>query len=213
VEEHVKDTKNITPRALVPRTLVTFVAAAGFALAGCSENVQPAAPPAPPEVPSVEPPPAAQDWVRSMCQVQDPIFTAPPPVDLSDPAATRQAYSTYFADAQTAADQALDRLQSLGVPPVENGQEVFNDLRDQLTDLRADLADARSQLDQADPNDLAAVGNSVVAAGNVVGALGNKGQVLAIFETSPQLDAAAEQVPECEDLEASNQPTGSAPTS
>ena len=223
----MKDTRDVAPRALVRGTFAAFVAAAGFAFAGCAEDVEPAAPPPPPAAPPVEPtappsPPAAPaveptpmvlGWTGTLCQALDPIFGPPPEVNLTNPAAARQAYRTYLGDAQTATERALGRLQSLGAPPVEDGQQVLDNLRAQLTDLRTDLADARSRLDQADPNDVAAVGNAVVAAGNVVGSLGHMGQVLGILEANPQLDAAAEQAPACEDLAESNRPTGSAPTS
>lgn len=225
VEEHVKDTRHIAPRALVRGTLTAFIAAAGFALAGCAEDpvpaapppspappVEPTAPPPPPSPPPGEPTPMVLGWTGTLCQALDPIFSPPPQVDLTNPAAARQAYSTYLADAQTATEQALGRLQSLGAPPVENGQQVLDDLRAQVTDLRADLADARPRLDQAEQNDIAAVGNAIVAAGNVVGSLGNTAQVLGVLEVNPELDAAVEQAPACEDLAEANRPTAT-PTS
>lgn len=219
----MKDTRNIAPRAL-GGTLTAFVAAAGFALAGCADAepaapppppappVEPTAPPSPPATLPVEPTPMVLGWTGTLCQALDPIFAPPPGIDLTNPAGARQAYSTYLADARTATEQALGRLQSLGAPPVENGQQVLDDLRAQLTDLRRDLADARSRLDQSAQNDIAAVGNAIVAAGNVVGSLGNSGQVLAILEAHQQLDEAAEQAPACQDLAEANQPTAT-PTS
>lgn len=209
------------------RRLAVVVAAAGLTVAGCASNTQapsasspqpPARSPAesPPMLPA--PQPATLQWMNSTCQALRPAFDqlgTPPRPDVNDLPAMRQAYLTYLENARNAAQQAIDRLSSVGAPPVANGQQVLDQTRNQLTQLRTDLDDALAQLRQADPHDISAVGRAVGAAGNVMGALGNRVQVLASLASDPQLRAAINQTPECQNLiwtnSTTSQPTTGSP--
>jgi hypothetical protein len=151
----------------------------------------------------VEPQTATVDWARSMCQALDPAFEqlgAPPQPDLGNLAATRQAYIDYLGDARNAAQQAIDRLAAVGPPPVDNGVQVLESMRIQLVQLREDLDEAMAQLNRADPNDVGGAGLALGAAGNVLAALGNRAQVLANLVVDPQLRAAINQTPECQNV-------------
>jgi len=83
---------------------------------------------------------------------------------------------------------------------VDNGQQVLDNMRTQLTQLRQDLDDALAKLNQANPNDVAATGPALGAAGNVLAAFGNRGQVLSNLILDPQLRAAIDETPECQKL-------------
>ena len=192
--------------------LGVLVAAAGLAVAGWANNAAPA--PALPVVTSAlpaQPQPVTLDWTRSVCQSLQPAFDrfgTPPQPDLGNLAATRQAYIDYLSDVRNAAQQAIRQLSSVGAPPVDNGQQVFDTMRNQLIQLREDLDQAVAQLNRADPNDVGALGLAVGAAVNVLGALGNRAQVLDDLAIDPQLSAAANQTPECRNLTGTNAPTG-----
>lgn len=199
------------------RPLAVLVAAAGLAVAGCADNNAPGAPspaPSPPVVTSAlptEPQPATLDWAKSMCQALGPAFDqlgAPPQPDLGNLAATRQTYINYLGNARNAAQQAIDRLSSVGPPPEDNGQQVLDNMRNQLVQLRNDLDEALAQLNRANPNDVGASGLALGAAGNILGAFGNRAQVLATLATDPQLRAAINQTPECQNLTGANATTG-----
>jgi uncharacterized phage infection (PIP) family protein YhgE len=151
-----------------------------------------------------------------MCQSLDPAFDqlgAPPQLDLGNLAATRQAYIDYLTNARNATQQADEQLSSVGAPPVDNGAEVLNNMRNQLTQVREDLDRALTQLNQTDPNDAAAIGLALGSAGNVLGAFGNRAQVLTDLAIEPQLRSAINQTPECQDVigvdAGTNAPTGS----
>ena len=219
----MEQTTKTAREALLRRRLVVLVAAAGLAVAGCANNAP--APPSPaPNAPVVtsappnQPQPATLDWTRSMCQSLQPAFDrlgAPPQPDLGNLAATRQAYIDYLSNARNAAQQAIDQLSSVGPPPVYNGQQVFDNMQNQLTQLRQDLDNALAQLNRADPNDVGGTGLAVGAAVNVFGALGNRAQVLDDLAIDPQLRAAINQTPGCQNLTgtntttSTNQPMGS----
>ncbi|MGH3824599.1 MAG: hypothetical protein ACRDRA_17465, partial [Pseudonocardiaceae bacterium] len=110
------------------------------------------------------------------------------------------AYSSYLAEAKAEAERALQAVSSAGFPPVDGGEQIANEVRNDIAQLRDDLGDAKTQIDQADPNNAAAIGSAVLAAGNVLGALANHAQALGTLDGNPRLDAAFEQARSCERL-------------
>ena len=182
------------------RTPWAVVAAAGLALTGCAEAT---APPDAPGTSTVEPAPATLDWTASVCSALGPAYQAlgaPPGLDLTDPAATRDAYLGYLQEAANAVDQALARVRDAGAPPVDGGEALAEDLRAQLTDLRDDLTAARDRLTGAGPQDLAAVGDALRAAGETAAAIGNGAQVRGVFAQEPEVVEAVDRTPECAGL-------------
>jgi len=214
----------ITNTTLRPRLAVVMVGAALVVAACASNDTTPgraSAQPSPPAANSpspATPQPATLQWVDSTCQALRPAFDqlgVPPQLDVNNLTATRQAYLTYLSNARNATQQTIERLTLVGIPPVANGRQILNQMRNQLTQLRNDLDDALAQLNRADPNDAGAVGLAVGAAGNVMGALGNRVQVLAALAHDPQLRAAINQTSECQNLiwpaPTTTQPATSAP--
>ncbi|HEY3896254.1 MAG TPA: hypothetical protein VGL88_12890 [Pseudonocardiaceae bacterium] len=195
-------------RAVSRRTLAVLLAAVtasgGLALSACADNPGNApgartTAPAPPVVSSTspgEPQAATLNWARSMCQALRPALDqlgTTPRADPNSRAATRQAYIAYLANARDATQRAIDQLSSLGAPPVQNGQQIIDQIRAQLVGLRDNLNSTWVQLNQADPNDASAIGQVVGAAGNVVG-------LFTTLATNSQLRAALDQAPECRNL-------------
>jgi hypothetical protein len=179
------------------RGFVAVVASATLALAGCG----PSGEPAPPE--PAQPTNEAVTWANSICGSLVPAveaLTSPPPVDLDNAAATRQAYIEYLEDAHQRAEQALQALDAAGPAPVPGGEELARNVRDQLADLRDDLADALARVEAAEPGDVAAVGEAVVAAANVLGSLANAAHAAAVISGDPQLRPAFVQAQSCERL-------------
>jgi hypothetical protein len=183
------------------------LAVVGLAVAGCANNANAPEASNPPAGTNQTPPDTAQSvtlqWAKSACQALNPIFGelgAPPKPDMNNLTATRQSYITYLGNARNAAQQAIDRLSAVGAPPVDNGQQIVAQTRNQLTELREDLDDALAQLNRTDPHDPGATGLAVGAVGNVIGALGNRVQVLATLDTDSQLRAAINQTPECQNM-------------
>lgn len=75
---------------------------------------------------------AALNWARSMCEGLHPAFDQLgrlPQPDANNSAARRQAFSAYLENAGNAAQQTIDRLSSIGAPPVENGQQILDQVR------------------------------------------------------------------------------------
>lgn len=193
------------------RPLAVVVAAAGLTVAGCANNPTNApsaqstapSPPVRSSVPPVQPQMATLIWARSLCQTLQPAFSqlgAPPLPDLNNLDTTRQSFVNYLGNTRNATQQAIDRLSSIGPPPVPNGLQILVQMRTQLIALRDNLDDAVAQLKQANPNDSGAIGRAFGAARNLVGVFGT-------LATDPQLRAAIDQTPECQHLAAVNPTT------
>jgi hypothetical protein len=198
--------------------LVALAAAAGLALAGCGTNpaVTPDAEPAPvtegqmPEdqvtdgqVTDGTADPQAVSWTGEVCQALVPVaqtLRIPPTIDVTAPQAAQQAYRDYLATAQTQAEQAQQQLEQLGAPPIEGGEDLAEDVREQLDDLRDDVADAQQRIDAADPGNPLSIGEAVVAGGNLLGAVGNNVQAIGALTDEPELRIAFEEAPACADL-------------
>lgn len=182
--------------------LAALVAATGLALAGCASDPVPTAP-APEPTPTVTMEEETVNWTGTVCSALIPVVEAvrtPPAPDLADPAATQRAYSSYLDDARQQAERALEEINAAGPPPVEGGEQLAQDVRDQVADMRDDLAEARAQVDRADPNDPAAIGQAVAAAGNVLGSLGNSAQAVSAISGDPRLAPAFREAPSCAQL-------------
>jgi hypothetical protein len=187
-------------------------AAAGLAIAGCSESAGPPTPapePTAQPAPTVEVAPATVTWTDSVCSALVPVVqavTAPPSSDLSDPAAVKQAYLSYLDGALSKTANAEQQVNHAGAAPVQGGDELARGVQQQLGDLRQDLEQARAQIERADPGDPAGFGQAVAGAGNIVGSLGNSAQAVAEVSRDPQLDTAFEQAPACAPLRAIRPP-------
>ena len=194
-----------SPRRRASLTRQAAVAAiAGLALAGCAGDPAPSTAPAVPMTAAPAAPSAETiQWTDSVCGALVPVaegLADPPEFDITAPDAARTAYLSYLAQAQAAADRALESVAAAGAPPVDNGGEIAAEVKEDITELRDDLADARTQLEQTRGDDPAAIGRSVVAAGNLIGALGNHAQTLSALDGEPRLDAAFSQAAACEQL-------------
>lgn len=107
----------------------------------------------------------AVQWADTVCGALVPVvdrLKAPPGFDLTAPAATRDAYSSYLGAALAATDGAQQTITAAGPAPVDGGDQVAQKVRDQVTELRNDLSDAKDQVDRADPNDANALGRAAV---------------------------------------------------
>jgi hypothetical protein len=197
--------RQIRGGVVLRRRVAVLVVTAGLTVGGCASNPAraPAAVSTAPTTSPAQPQTAvALTWARSFCQALHPVFDqlgAPPRPDLNNLDATRQALVNYLADTRNVTQQAIDRLSSIGPPPVVNGPLILLQIRGQLIALRDNLNDAVTQLGRADPNDSGAIGMAFGAAASVVGLLGT-------LTTDAQLRAAINQAPECQSLSPSPPP-------
>lgn len=201
------------------RPLVALVAGTGLALAGCGGDTTPAsAAPAPAPTTSggdggtrgAPAGPEAVAWTGTVCEALVPVIgylRTPPSIDVTDPAAAQRGYATYLQAAENKAEEAQQRVAAAGPAPVTGGDELAQDVREQVADLREDVVEARRQVDAADPSNPVAVGQAVAVGGNVLGALGNNVQAVGALVADSEIHDAFQQAPACRDLRAVGNPS------
>jgi hypothetical protein len=150
-------------------------------------------------------PPAVLTWTDTVCGALLPVVQElgdPPQFDVAIPAATRDGFAAYLAQARAATDRALEAVTTAGAAPVDGGEQVALGVRRDVTALRDELADARRQVEQVDVGDPEAVVRSVVEVGTVVDAVGSGAQALRTLDADPRLHAAFAQAGACARLRA-----------
>lgn len=195
--------------------LLPAAALAGLlALAGCSGATSGSTASSTSAAPtSASPAPdAAVRWTNSVCGALMPLVSAvstPPQPNPADPAATKQAYSSYLGSVVTGTDRSLAGVNAAGPAPVPNGAMITDQLRSALTSLRSTFAQAQSQLETADPNNPA----SFAQAFGALAALPQAAAPLNQLRTNPQLQQAAQRAPNCQALSNPGATPSPAPTS
>lgn len=186
---------------------LALAATSALLLAGCAQDTPtpPAEQPTPPAAAADE----ATTWMGRVCEPMTSLvqqLRSLPAPDPTDAAATKQAYVEYLDAAVQETDRVIEAVRAAGPPPVEGGDAAANDIQGQLADLRRDLVQARDQLEQAG-GDAAAIGQVIASAGNLIESFGNRLQAAAALTDNPQLEAAFEQAPECQELRAVDLPS------
>lgn len=219
-------TRETPTRKIRSRSTAAVFAVAGLVLAGCSnEAVEDSEPPpasasaapssaapssaaAPSSSPSAaaggEAPADAVAWMDEVCVALVPLaqrLQAPPPPNLTDPAATQQALSSYLGDAAQEAETAGEAITSAGAPPVEGGDQIAETVNAEVEELSTNLTEAQAEIDGVDPNDAAAVGRAAIGgAADAIGSVGNIVEVTTAVSEDQQLRQAFEQSADCEPL-------------
>lgn len=106
----------------------------------------------------------------------------------------------FLDDVITATDSAIDEVESVGVPDVEEGEATAETVLTALRDSRDVFARARDRVDGLATDDPAAFTEELQTMGtDLRTSLSGIGEELERFE-SPELDEASENVPECEQV-------------
>lgn len=142
-------------------------------------------------------------WVNGVCGSLLPFVKAasvPPNVDPSDPKAAVKGLSDYLGQTVTSLDTALNGLKAAGPSPVAGGDEVVTTLTTALTKFRTSFQNAKTKIDAVDPNNLTEVATALPDALAPLQELSDLKDPTADLKSSPQLDAAAKQAPNCKVL-------------
>jgi hypothetical protein len=148
----------------------------------------------------------AVTWVDNVCGALLPFVTAAstePKINPSDPAAAIRGLSTYLGTAVSTLDKALSGLRDAGPSPVKGGDEVVTTLSTALTKFRTTFQNAKTKIDAVDPNDPAEIATALPEAIAPLQELSSLGNPTADLKSSPELDRAAKQAPNCKALDRS----------
>jgi hypothetical protein len=141
---------------------------------------------------------ATKGWVDQIVALQAGLQED---LDASSVEALKDTMVGYFDEVLGVTDDMLDEIDAAGVPDAEGGQAAadavsggLGEVRDVLQRARDDAAD----LPTGDPQEFSRELRTI--AREVQTSLGEVGDTMAQLQ-SPELDRAAEDVPECRELE------------
>ncbi|WP_253768477.1 hypothetical protein [Goodfellowiella coeruleoviolacea] len=142
-------------------------------------------------------------WANDYCGALIPLATVVnqrPEIDTSNMAATRTSLIGFFGNLSDGLGQSLDGLKGLGAAPSATASGVVESVTKTLTDIKAGVDESRAALDKADPANPAAMSQAMTGAGSSLGKLANIGDTMSALEKDPELAAAGDKAPKCEEM-------------
>ena len=143
-----------------------------------------------------------QNWLTKLQEGQTQVQQTVQPG--ADPAEGQAALATFFDSAVTATEELITAIEDAGVPDVEGGEAISQDILTKFQDAKEALESARAQVDTLPTDDPQAFGRAAQELGTAVQSqLESIGDALSTL-SQPELDEAAAQEPACTSLS----PTG-----
>lgn len=179
------------------------------AVAGCGsgdDSATPTSSATPSDAPAVE-------YMDKVCTAAASFATVPktpPQLDANDPVKLKADMGAYMGQMADAFGQTAARLRDVGPSPVAGGDEQVEKMAVTFTDIAKNFGDAKAAIEAADAND--PVGG-LQAAGEAITRLDDFVAPLKQLEAIPELSAAAEKAPACQDLRTLRPSESSTPTS
>jgi hypothetical protein len=102
-----------------------------------------------------------------------------------------------FGGMQEATEGALDRVRKAGVPQVDHGEAIADEFVRALSSARDSFGTGMSAVQRLPTVDQNAFYDGVVAAGDAMSKENNEARKAFTKVTSPELDRAFDEVPEC----------------
>jgi hypothetical protein len=138
-------------------------------------------------------------WADQVCGATlgflDSVSQPPDVAGSGDPAAALQGFGEYFGTIGQAAGATADAVRAAGPAPVDNGEQIANQLVSNLETLESTLGDLQTQIENADPNDPEALADALGDLENL------PSDPIADIESNPELEAAFDQAPNCQQVE------------
>ena len=192
------------------RSIRTALIAAGtvtvMLVAGCSTTVSGTAAPA--GAASSAGAAATGDpvtWINGVCGSLlgfVKTVSSPPAIDSSSPEKAVKGLSTYLGSAVTAIDKATTDIKAAGPSPVAGGDQAITTITDTLGKFRTSFQSAKTKIDAVNPSDLSQVATALPEALTPLQDLSNLPNTTD-FNSTPELDKAAQQAPNCQALSTS----------
>ena len=191
------------------RLLLLAATAVVVAVAGCGSGGDSTAPPS-----SASPSDtAAVAYMDKVCTAASSFATVPktpPKLDANDPAKLKADMGAYMGQMADAFSQTAAKLRDVGPSPVAGGDQQVEQMAVTFTGIAKNFGDAKAAIEAADAND--PVGG-LQAAGEAITRLDDFVAPLKQLEASPELSAAAEKAPACQDLRTLRPTENATPTS
>jgi hypothetical protein len=142
---------------------------------------------------------AVAGWVDDIQGLNEDLQASLDPNDLD---ALKDVMVDFLDGVVTATDSVITEVEGVGVPDVDNGEAAAETVITALRDSKAIFEDARDRVDGLSTADPAAFGEELQALGtDLQTSMSEIGGELEQF-ASPELDEAANDVPECDEVSA-----------
>lgn len=142
-------------------------------------------------------------WMNQVCGALTPLTEAPADPDISPgktPQETVDQIKGYLTKAGDAMGSAIDGLAAAGPSPIDGGDEFVQKMTSTLNTAKTALDSTAQQLEGVDADDpeslYTALGSLTTAEG-----LGDLENPAAGFEANAELEAAAKEAPNCQQLQ------------
>lgn len=141
----------------------------------------------------------ASAWVGGVCQEVEDFYEnvrrGAQELESDRDQGYRDFLSSWVAALLEETDQTIRRMEALGIPDVEGGEKVANDILDQLQGVRDDLRSAQEMTEDL-PDDQQTRETERIRE-TIVAALDGVVELLGALAGSPELVSVYEQVEEC----------------
>lgn len=174
--------------------------------AGCSSVVAGHAAPVPGAARSTGAPPSSATgsstdgvaWADQVCAAFldiHRVLSDQPKPDLTNQAATLDAYKQYFSRTVPALDGAANQLSAIGPGPLNGGEQLITNMVALVTLMRDAYRDAQTAVDAIDPASPTVMSQELPAALNLTDVKARAPQI--DISATPELNAAAQAAPNC----------------
>ena len=175
-------------------SLVALVAASVL-LAGCGSGGS--APTSTATTPADDPAVAYMDEFCAATSGFAAEAKAPPKFDATDPVKLKADMSAYMGQLADAFAKSAAELRAVGPSPVAGGDAQVAKMADTYDEVATMFAGAKAKVEAADAADST---GGLQAAGEAIAKLAEFTQPLKELDTSPELLAAAEKAPKCQEI-------------
>ncbi len=150
-------------------------------------------------------------WADKVCGAmlgfRDGISAAAPRAAATDPTSRARQLSDFTGNALAAVKAARNDLDAAGAAPVEGGTDVIATLTERMTRIQTAFATAKAQVDAVNPADPGADA-ALLAAVSPLQSLTNLPDPAAALAANPDLRAAVDAAPRCQQLRGSGESIG-----
>ena len=149
---------------------------------------------------------SAVAWTDKVCGAllgfTDAVSTQPD-INPTDPVAAVKGLSQFLGTATTALQGSISGLDAAGPSPVSGGDQIVTSLKSTLTQFQTTFQTAKQKIDAVDTSNPASLVSALPAAVAPLQELSNVPDPTADLKNNAELNAAAEQAPNCQKVRSS----------
>lgn len=118
-----------------------------------------------------------------------------------DPEAGKEVLTTFMDDMISDTDTLITRVEDAGVPDVDDGEQIANEVQSALEEVKSILEDARSQIDDLPTDDPQAFAEGTQEVGTSLQQSGEEVQSGLSELQSAELEEASQDIEACQEIQ------------